>query len=77
MGFCTVSERVKLIVTLIGPQGEEPNEVTAMSVLREFRNVREFVPEGDPEFPHMYLAELAPGGMYAWPKTDGPQQAPN
>jgi hypothetical protein len=60
VGFCTVGERVKLIVTLIGQEGEERNEVAAMSVLREFRNVGEFIPEGDSEFPHLYLAELAP-----------------
>lgn len=76
VGFCTVRDRVKLIVTLIGPHGEEQTEAAAMSVLTKFRNVCEFVPDGDPEFPHMYLADLAPGG-YAWPKSGGPEQAPN
>lgn len=56
---------------------EELTQVHALSVLREFRNVRELIPEGDPEFPHMYLAELAPDGMYAWRKAGGPEQGPN
>jgi hypothetical protein len=76
VGFCTVGRRVKLIMTLIGPEGEH-SEVDVMSVLREFPNVREFVPGGDSGFSHMYLAELALGGMYAWSKTGRTRQAPN
>lgn len=77
MGFCTIADRVKLIVTLIEGRGEKQTEEAAMSVLSKFRNVSEFVPEGDPEFPHMYLGELAAGGTQSWSKSGPPKVAPN